>query len=560
MRHRTLTRVIGAAAGSVLAASTVVVPAAAADPPPSYLVTYLGDGFVTGLSNTGVVIGGRAEAFRVVTPYVSTGGSPWRTLPLPTGATGATPADVNDSGVIAGTATFAAGSRAVRWTPTAGGYAVEVLPLTQGQTQSVATGINDAGQIVGGRLDILGLPTSPGWVAPAGGDPVALLDTFGFGGLPVDVTDGGVVLSAVELLDLGTGVVMPIPQGPSSYNPVAASAINEAGQLAGAATLRSTSLVIQSVLRYSPGPGWSLLAGSSRYAVAADINDLGDVTFGTAGLDGTYAPGVDLVGVGQYGLGTLLSMEARAAGWSVSGAAPRINNSRVVAALGSNLATGQRGVVLLTPGGTPALPPVPTALTATPHPWSTSAPFLSIRLSWTAPDISLIHHFELERSLAGQGAWGSVPLVPPGLSTSHDDTTVTPGVTYDYRVRAVNTLGPSAWSNVATATAPRHEVLTPLQVSGISLSGTVKRGVATIRGVVTVVSEGASVAGAQVNVVWHRPDGSTLIQSVVTGSRGRAAFSVSGSRGTYTLTVTDVAKAGYALDTASSVLSASITK
>ena len=197
MRHRTLTRVIGAAAGSVLAASTVVVPAAAADPPPSYLVTYLGDGFVTGLSNTGIVIGGRTEAFRVVTPYVSTGGSPWRTLPLPTGATGATPADVNDSG------------------------------------------INDAGQIVGGRLDILGLPTSPGWVAPAGGDPVALLDTFGFGGLPVDVTDGGVVLSAVELLDLGTGVVMPIPQGPSSYNPVAASAINEAGQLAGAATLRS---------------------------------------------------------------------------------------------------------------------------------------------------------------------------------------------------------------------------------------------------------------------------------------------------------------------------------
>jgi len=46
----------------------------------------------------------------------------------------------------------------------------------------------------------------------------------------------------------------------------------------------------------------------------------------------------------------------------------------------------------------------------------------------------------------------------------------------------------------------------------------------------------------------------------MTDSAGRAQFSVSGARRTYTLTVTGVSKSGYTFDAAGSVLSKSITK
>ena len=71
---------------------------------------------------------------------------------------------------------------------------------------------------------------------------------------------------------------------------------------------------------------------------------------------------------------------------------------------------------------------------------------------------------------------------------------------------------------------------------------------------------GLPVAGASVSVRWTLPSGGTTTGTVTTGSAGRARFSVSGPRGTYTLAVTGVSKAGYVFDTAGSVLTKSITK
>ena len=56
------------------------------------------------------------------------------------------------------------------------------------------------------------------------------------------------------------------------------------------------------------------------------------------------------------------------------------------------------------------------------------------------------------------------------------------------------------------------------------------------------------------------PDGTSRTATATTGSTGRAAFKVSGGRGTYTLTVTGVSKTGYVFDAAASVLSRSITR
>ena len=73
-------------------------------------------------------------------------------------------------------------------------------------------------------------------------------------------------------------------------------------------------------------------------------------------------------------------------------------------------------------------------------------------------------------------------------------------------------------------------------------------------------SRGQAVSNASVTIRWTLPNGTTRTATGSTGSTGRARFTVSGPRGTYTLTVTGVTKAGYVFDAAGSVLSKSITK
>ena len=64
--------------------------------------------------------------------------------------------------------------------------------------------------------------------------------------------------------------------------------------------------------------------------------------------------------------------------------------------------------------------------------------------------------FIIERSDNG-GAFAMLTTVPTNNSTgkvSYTDTTVTAGITYDYRVAAINAAGISAYSNTATAIVP----------------------------------------------------------------------------------------------------------
>jgi len=99
-----------------------------------------------------------------------------------------------------------------------------------------------------------------------------------------------------------------------------------------------------------------------------------------------------------------------------------------------------------------------------------------------------------------------------------------------------------------------------LRVTSISMSGTATRNKAYATGVVTVRDENnAAVGGATVYVTWRLPNGSTRTASGNTNSSGEVSFSTLSNRGTYTLTVTNITKAGYTFDSENSVLSASIT-
>ncbi len=102
---------------------------------------------------------------------------------------------------------------------------------------------------------------------------------------------------------------------------------------------------------------------------------------------------------------------------------------------------------------------------------------------------------------------------------------------------------------------------TKLRSTNITLSAKQRNGTVTVNGDVTVADEnGSAVGGAAVQVRWTLPSGSTSTATATTNTQGIARFSVRGSRGTYTLTVTGISKAGYTFDPAASVLSRSITQ
>ncbi len=499
------------------------VPAPGADAPPAYSVRFLGEGSVVAMNDVGTVVGARTNtATGAQTPLVSVAGGPWTTLPLPPGASSAFPTDVNDSGVVVGVATLASGRRAIRWRPAGGTYAVDLLPLLPGESASYATGINDLDQIVGARAGILGTPFGFGWLYSEASGMVDLDAQYGWFATPSDINDRGLILAGTQTLDLSTRVVSDVGlTGPANYNAVEGVALNDAGQIAGQATLRSSSLNIVSAYRYTPGQGWLFVAGTSRYTIASDINSGGDMTFSELG------PGIRLEGLGTYALGELLDPAARAEGWTLTGLAPKIDDARVVATTGRNTVTGQAGGLLLTPAGATAPPSAPTGLTAVAHPATRSEPYVSIDLSWVETDPAT-RSYELERSLAGLGAWAPVALVPPAMSTFHQDTTVAVATTYDYRVRAVGIAGPGPWSATATATSPSRPLDTTAPVVTIAspLDG------ATVSGTVTVSASATDDVGVESLQLsyWDPSRGADVVLGSVEG-RG----SISASWNTSTL-------------------------
>ena len=102
-------------------------------------------------------------------------------------------------------------------------------------------------------------------------------------------------------------------------------------------------------------------------------------------------------------------------------------------------------------------------------------------------------------------------------------------------------------TTVTLPTLKSTKITLTARTSGTAVKGTSK---------VTIQDgAGALVSGATVAVTWNLPSGATISQTAVTSSKGLASFSVTDVAGTYTITVTDVSKAGYTFDSANSVLS-----
>jgi fibronectin type 3 domain-containing protein len=91
-------------------------------------------------------------------------------------------------------------------------------------------------------------------------------------------------------------------------------------------------------------------------------------------------------------------------------------------------------------------------------------------LTWTPAD-GLAAHFHVERQIAGAGAFTEIAVVL-APATTFTDTGVTAGVPYQYRVRAENDYGFSAYSGVGTGTVPVAQLAPPSNVQAVPASQT----------------------------------------------------------------------------------------
>ena len=137
---------------------------------------------------------------------------------------------------------------------------------------------------------------------------------------------------------------------------------------------------------------------------------------------------------------------ASTTGYTVTGLAPGTEYAfqvRAVNAGGHGVASDE---VKATPTGDAATeaPAAPTIFIGTGD--------AKVRLSWNDPDDKSISRYDYRQKTAG--SWGAAESIPDSGSstTSHIVTGLTNGSSYAFQVRAVNSVGASAWSNEVSTT------------------------------------------------------------------------------------------------------------
>ena len=117
----------------------------------------------------------------------------------------------------------------------------------------------------------------------------------------------------------------------------------------------------------------------------------------------------------------------------------------------SSAAAGLRDLGMSRPLMLRVSPRAPTGLTATPVPGSATA-LPAIALAWTGNGSrpAATSHL-LQRATDADFGTGLTTITVAGTATRYTDATITPGVTYHYRIRAENAAGCSTWSNSSPA-------------------------------------------------------------------------------------------------------------
>jgi FlgD Ig-like domain len=355
----------------LLAVALAILPSLAAAQAPTYLAQLLAESTgANGMNQSaeiigGTTVGGNLRAF-VVGPA-----HPYQLLPLPLGMVSSTAIDITNAGVVVGAVSvyyspeFA--GQAAAWFPDgAGGYSIQLLGRLPGHVASLATAANNVGDIVGYssngtfRYPVL-------FTAPAGVMDLSSTGVFD----PVDVNDSRILVDhsfTAKRLDLNTMVAEDLgvpPAGAGSYVATRATVINEAGQVAGAAILATSTSCDRTAARYTDGVGWQIFSSCGPNNSVYDMNDLGDAIM-SLNVD-VY---VRFEGLGSYRVQDLIVSDV-GQWYVINSYGITINNARQMVVFATNPTTGQSGALLLTQQ--------PTAVDAASPAWTPTAS--SIRLS-----------------------------------------------------------------------------------------------------------------------------------------------------------------------------------
>ncbi|HEY4608899.1 MAG TPA: Ig-like domain repeat protein, partial [Ilumatobacteraceae bacterium] len=207
---------------------------------------------------------------------------------------------------------------------------------------------------------------------------------------------------------------------------------------------------------------------------------------------------------------------------------------RVSAYNQANIATGGTPSNVIT---VPGLPAAPTALTAAAVSNPTLASGYEVALGWVnnAPSTTSI---EVERAV-GVGAFAPLATLPANAS-AYTDSAVVPG-DYSYRVRVIDPIGPSVYSNTASVTVPKPGSTTVVLSSpNPSIVGQLVDFTATVSPVLAT--------GTPTGTVTYAINGGTIQVALDTSGVARLAVSTL-PIGTHTVTA---AYGGDAIFTASS--------
>ncbi|TCT24002.1 M12 family metallo-peptidase [Thiobaca trueperi] len=146
-------------------------------------------------------------------------------------------------------------------------------------------------------------------------------------------------------------------------------------------------------------------------------------------------------------------------------------------------------------------PAVPSDLTAT------AASATAINLSWTDNSDNETG-FKIERKTGTNGSWSQIATTAAN-ATSHTNTGLTAGQTYLYRVRATNSAGNSAYSNVVTIT-PQAVKRADFVVTAITLTPANPAPNTLFSATVTVKNQGTAAGdGGWLDVWTHRAAAAT---------------------------------------------------
>jgi hypothetical protein len=520
----------------------------------------------TGINNAGQIVGARAGLFGGVDAYgwVYSDAGGLVDLFAFTGRD-LIPADINNAGVVlTGGATYDLATGTFTPTP----------PVPSGYQGVAGASINDSGQMSGsGPSTSQSLPSQAAFRGAVGG-AWQVLGTAGFVGAGDITALGDVAYSVQPWSGASVSAIVDLAGlGSFSPNSLLTPAARSAGWLVtgSLAQLTDTRTIVVSGRNTTTGQAGTLiltpsgqtipvpaaptaLAATPHPATAAEKWVSIDLTW--AGSDPytlRYEVQRALAGTGNYA--TIAQPNALAMSDTTVALATRYDYR--VRAIGSSGASAWSPIATATSPAQPLDVTNPTVTLSGPADGSAVTGVVTLtasatdnvgvtRLSVTVSNSNTGYHVEL----------GATPNGGP--LTVQWNTAGVPVGTYGVQAVASDAIGNLSstllWLVVASPTQTA-------KVGAIDLRASVRNNVVTATGVVTVTTlAGTAVTGAAVTVTWQRPDGTTQTLTATTSSRGRATFTTSGGRGTYTLTVTDVSKAGFTFDPTAGPRSRSITK